>query len=91
MCSDLSLSGPPYGEGQALAAYLKGRNKADFARRCGFAEAQRIYHYLPRKNGKGPLRRMSRDVAERIVAASHGALSFNDLFGYEPPHAEKAA
>lgn len=94
MSSDLSRSrapqAAPKAEGEALAAYLDGRNKAEFARRCGFPEAQRLYHYLPRKNGKPPLRRMSREVAERIVAASAGALSFNDLFGYAPPAREAA-
>lgn len=90
MSSDLSPSPTPHREGDALAAYLKGRNKAEFARQCGFTWAQSLYHFLPRKNGKGPLRRMSRDVAERIVAASGGALSYNDLFAYVPPSQEAA-
>lgn len=87
---------PPLREGEALARYLKGKNKAQFARDIGLCHPHALYHLLPRRDGRAPIRPMTRKIAEAIVDFTGGALTLDELFGRAPaprpaPAAEKQA
>lgn len=70
--------------GQALLDWLKGRNKSAFARTIGI-HPNTLFHYLPRRDGRPAPRTMTVHVARRVVAATNGAVTFNDLFGTIEP------
>lgn len=82
--SPAPVAGPPLREGEALARYLEGKNKAQFARDIGLCHPHALYHLLPRKDGRGPLRPMTRKIAEAIVDFTGGALTLDELFGRAP-------
>jgi 3,4-dihydroxy 2-butanone 4-phosphate synthase/GTP cyclohydrolase II len=60
---------------------LKLMRKATFARRVGVTSS--YVTQLCREDGYIPW--PSRDVAYRIAVVTHGAVTPNDLAGYEPP------
>jgi len=64
-----------------LAEYLAGKNKAAFARAIGLKHSQSLHALLPGKNGQKPRRTLSAALAKRIVAATDGAVTYEDLFG----------
>lgn len=73
-----------------LAQYLEGKNKSAFARAIGLKHEQAIFAYLPRRDGRPPRRTPSRALALRIVAATEGAVTLEDLFAAPPPRREAA-
>lgn len=70
--------------GHPLAEYLKGKNKSEFARKLGLSHTQNLFDYLPRRDGRPPRRKMTADLARRIVKATEGALDFNALLAPFP-------
>lgn len=64
-----------------LDDYLQGKNKRAFGRTIGLAEPSNIYRYLRGRDGTEPRQRFSRKFAERVVEATGGAVTFNELYG----------
>lgn len=62
-----------------LETWLEGRNKSEFARACGFKNTQQLFHYLRRKDGRPPVKRIGLKTARRIVRATNGALTLEAL------------
>jgi len=77
-----------------LETWLEGRNKSAFARACGFKNTQQLFHYLRRKDGRPPVKRIGLKTARRIVRASEGAFTLEALLGEPqpaPPAQQEAA
>lgn len=74
---------------EKLLKYLEGKNKSEFARRLGFKHAQNFFALLPRRDGRPPVKGIGVKTARRIVAATGGEVTFEDLLGAQP--ARKAA
>lgn len=73
-----------------LDEYLIGKNKRAFGRAIGLAEPSNIYGYLRGRDGGAPRKRFSRKFAQRVVAETGGAVTFNELYGLAAAAAEAA-